>query len=111
MSESIMPDMSDIPNNQNAIATNEQLAEEMLRMQSMIADLQNRLHQQSNHLAQQQQGNNFTERLPRPKVALPEKFHGKRKDFDNFLTQTELIMRLRPDQYPNDFYKIGLTCW
>jgi hypothetical protein len=27
------------------------------------------------------------------------------------LTQTELIMRLRPDQYPNDFYKIGLTCW
>lgn len=42
-----------------------------------------------------------------PKITLPEKFNGDRKEFRNFINQIQLVFMLNPGRYPNDAAKVG----
>jgi hypothetical protein len=44
---------------------------------------------------------------PAPKIRLPEKFSGDRKEFRGFLSQLELVFRVKADDYPSDILKIS----
>jgi len=43
-----------------------------------------------------------------PKISLPDKFDGSRKDLRAFLNQVRLVIRMQPDRYPDDERQVGL---
>ena len=75
---------------------------EMMRTQ--IATLTDELHQ-----ARSQEPSPASPLNKEPKVALPEKFNGNRKQLREFLASVRNIFRLKPSTYDTDDKKIGLV--
>jgi len=46
--------------------------------------------------------------IPTPKISLPDKFDGSRRNLRAFLNQVRLVVRMQPDRYPDDERQVGL---
>jgi len=46
--------------------------------------------------------------IPTPKISLPDKFDGSRKNLRAFLNQVRLVIRMQSDRYPDDERQVGL---
>lgn len=54
------------------------------------------------------ESNNHSSTSIHPKVPLPEKFEGDRKQFRGFINQLDLVFMINADRYQHDYIKIGV---
>ena len=91
---------------------NQHLNAQMQQMQLLTERLQ-ALEQENSRLRQPSAETNLPPYLPaaaalrEPKVSLPAKFSGIRKDFRGFINQLELVFQLQPTRYVSDNTKIA----